>query len=107
DELAKQLQDRSGPLAFAQRESCGLGTGVGRSCHEPLHDAVLQRMKADHGKSPLRRQQVQSGRERTREFLKLTIDVNPYSLKGASGRVLPLLARPDDARHEFGKLSGG
>src|SRR5690606_1465162 len=47
------------------------------------------------------------GRERIRELRKLTIDVNPYSLKGAGGRMLTLLARPDDARHEFGKFACG
>ena len=48
--------------------------------------------------------------EDPRELLKLLIDENPYSLKGAGGRVFPhlrlLAPAADDVRHERGKLSG-
>src|SRR5690606_19656229 len=69
-----------------------------------LDHAVFKRMEADHRQTPSRRQNLQDCRAGERELLEFLIEVNPYSLKGASGRMLALFARTDDTGDELGEV---
>src|ERR1700760_672234 len=62
-------------------------------------------MKADHDQPPPLLQQCQCRLKYYLQLRKLLIDVNPYSLKGASCRVLALFTGFDDVTHDFGKLA--
>ena len=57
--------------------------------HEALHDAVLERVEADHGEPPARREQRDApAAASASSSFKLPIDENPKSLKGARRRIL-------------------
>jgi len=64
-------------------------------------------MKADHRQPPARCQQHQSCRDGVAKLLQLLVEVNPYSLKGACGRVLARLARGDSVCDKLGKIQRG
>ncbi|MNL85407.1 hypothetical protein D3C87_2136990 [compost metagenome] len=61
--------------AAQRRVGILLGTGVRR--HEPLDDAVFQRVEADHHQAPSDLQQFIRRLQPSFEVLKLLIDVNP------------------------------
>src|SRR5690606_36991999 len=64
-------------------------------------------MEADDGKPPTGSQDFQNCREGASEFLEFLVDVNPYSLKAACGRMLAFLASADGAGDELGELERG
>src|SRR5690606_19402461 len=86
------------------RQACMRRSRPGGRCDALLDHAVFKRMKTDHRQTPSRREYFQDCREGERELLELLIEVNPYSLKGASGRMLALFARTDDTGDELGKV---
>src|SRR5690606_41361936 len=73
----------------------------GSRCNALLDHTVFKRMEADHRQTPSRRQYSQNCLEGARALLEFLIEVNPYSLKAARGRVLPLFARADDTGDEL------
>src|SRR5690606_3071804 len=64
-------------------------------------------MEADDGKPPTGSQDFQNCREGASEFLEFLVDVNPYSLKAACGRMLAFLASADGAGDELGEFERG
>src|SRR5690606_11226725 len=78
------------------------GRRLGARGDEPLDDAVLERMEADHRQPPARAQRVVGGAEAALEVLELAVDVDPDRLERARGRVD--VATP--ARHHRGAQPG-
>src|SRR5690606_1493501 len=64
-------------------------------------------MEADDGQAPARSQNGQNCREGASEFLELLVDVNPYSLKAACGRMLAFFASADGVGDELGEFERG
>ena len=64
-------------------------------------------METDDREPAARGQDRQNCREGTSEFLELLVDVNPYSLKAACGRMLAFLASADGAGDELGEFERG
>src|SRR5439155_4983181 len=68
--------------------------------HEPLHDAVLQRVVRDRDEAPAdseRRHRLRQGRG---ERIELAVDLDAERLKGAARRV-----RPDPTRRVWNSIS--
>jgi hypothetical protein len=103
--LADQFHQGLRQVDGADRQAAVRLLDLGLRGQELLDHAVFQRMEADDRHARAGRQQFVGRAQTCFKVLKLFIDENPDSLKGAGGRILAFLPGFDRVCHDCGKLS--
>ena len=79
---------------------------AGARAQELLDDAILERMKRDHGEPPARPEQPLGSRQTGAQLAKLIVEVDAKRLKRARRRMDGRAPRRHDRANELGELAG-